>query len=675
MRKIAFWDWQYMGLLRFLRETQPENKELYALFNGFRPVDYDTQRSFCVYSSESDTEDFDKLDQDKKNILMQKIGDEYNPELFECPKHLPLIELIQRFSLDEKLVKLIEFFFLYDRYSLFRDFFLKLAESRQLFLMEVFTGLERNTLIEEMKCTGYLAKCGILDEECSPGLKINRYNIVIAMAQYISYYLDDTHTKNLVSFVLNAVDHCDLPLSAFDLEKETILSALTALKKPGPGLLLFYGAPGTGKTELSKRIVLEAGKHPCFLNNEYNHKRNYPTLCIASKLIDPDHDVLIIDEAEALLNTSSWTGDEAKVKQKSLMNQFLDDYPKKMILIVNNTYHISDSTLRRMHVLIGFKPLTCVQRKKIWNHVNATKPVFSSEEQQQLSIDFPANPSRINQVQEICSELSRSGEPTETILATARDMLGRSGELLCGKPYRKKGKNNSIDIDLLNVSVPANELLEKLDRWKDSHDGTGEGLNLLFYGIPGTGKTAFAKYLVQELELPLVLKRASDLLDPYVGGTERKLREAFEEAKDSALVIDEADSFLTDRSAATRSWERTQVNEFLTCMESFTGLFIATTNFTRLLDTACLRRFQLKAEFYAPDADRRIRLAKHFFGAIEWNESAGERLTALTTLTPGDFSAVARRMRYVNDVSVAAICDELEIETGFRTVSQIGFAG
>ena len=354
---------------------------------------------------------------------------------------------------------------------------------------------------------------------------------------------------------------------------------MTALKKPGPGLLLFYGEPGTGKTELSKRIVLEAGKHPCFLNNEYNHKRNFSTLCIASKLINPDHDVLIIDEAESLLNTSSWSGDDTKVKQKSLMNQFLDDYPKKMILIVNNTYHICDSTLRRIHVLIGFKPLTCVQRKKIWNHVNATKPVFSSEEQQQLSVDYPANPARINQVQEICGELSRAGEAPEIILSTARDMLGRSGELLCGKPYRKKGKNNSIDIDLLNVSVPANELLEKLGRWKDYHDGSGEGMNLLFYGIPGTGKTAFANYLVQELALPLVLKRASDLLDPYLGGTEQKLRAAFEEAKDCALVIDEADSFLTDRSTATRSWERTQVNEFLTCMESFTGLFYSNDQF------------------------------------------------------------------------------------------------
>lgn len=674
MRTVAFWDWQYMGLLQLLREILPEDKDLYTLFSEFRPLDYDIQRSFCAYLDEDDNEDFEKFDQDKKKSIIEKIGEAYNPVLFGFPEHLPLHELTRRFSLDDKLVKLTEFFFLYDRYASFRDFFLKMSESRQLFVMEQFTGLKRNTLVEEMKCTGTLAQYGILDKDCVPKLEINRYNITIAIAQYISYYLDDTHSNSLISFILNTIDSCDLPLSAFDLEKETILSAMAALKKPGPGLLLFYGEPGTGKTELSKRIVLETGMRPCFLNNEDNHKRNFSTLCIASKLIDPDHDVLIIDEAEPFLSTNFNCGDDDKARQKSLINQFLDDYQKKMILIVNNTYHVSDSTLRRMHVLIDFKPLTCAARKKIWNEINQENPVFSNDEQRQLSVEFPANPARINQVQEICCELARTGEPAETILATARDMLGRSTELLSGTPYRKKVAAASIDINLLNVSVPANELLVRLGRWKNIHSDSVEGMNILFYGIPGTGKTAFAQYLVRELGLSLVLKRASDLLDPYLGGTERKLREAFEEAKDCALVIDEADSFLTDRSTATRSWERTQVNEFLTCMESFSGLFIATTNFTSLLDAACLRRFQLKAEFFAPDKEQRIRLARHFFGAIEWNPSEQERIGALSTLTPGDFSAVARRMRYTDGQAAATICDELEAEIGFRSAHRVGFA-
>jgi DNA polymerase III delta prime subunit len=473
--------------------------------------------------------------------------------------------------------------------------------------------------------------------------------------------------------VLDTVERCDLPLSSFDLESGTFLSAMTALRKPGPGLLLFYGEPGTGKTELSKRLVLDAGKRPCFLNNSDYRRRSYSSLCIASKLIDQDRDVLIIDEAEALLSTNKFSGDDDWAKQKSLINQFFDEYQKKMILIVNSTWHISDSTLRRMHVLIGFKPLTCAQRKKVWGDINETNPVFSRDEQRQLSVDFPANPARIRQVQDICGELFRTGAARETILDTARDMLGRSAELLSGTSYRKKRSGQPIAISLLNASVPVADLIDRIGRWNDAHEAGGDGLNLLFYGIPGTGKTAFARHLVGAVGLPLVLKRASDLLDPYVGGTERKLREAFDEAKDCALVIDEADSFLTERSSAVRTWERAQVNEFLTCMESFSGLFIATTNFTSLLDAASRRRFHLKVEFFAPDAIRRVALARHFFGRLDWAADDEARLVRLEGLTPGDFDAVSRRLRYADDIDASTVCEELECESGFRNAPRIGF--
>ena len=63
------------------------------------------------------------------------------------------------------------------------------------------------------------------------------------------------------------------------------------------------------------------------------------------------------------------------------------------------------------------------------------------------------------------------------------------------------------------------------------------------------------------------------------------------------LVFDEVDSFLQDRSSSNRSWERSQVNEMLVQMESFNGVFIATTNLCESLDKASLRRFDMKIEF------------------------------------------------------------------------------
>jgi len=70
--------------------------------------------------------------------------------------------------------------------------------------------------------------------------------------------------------------------------------------------------------------------------------------------------------------------------------------------------------------------------------------------------------------------------------------------------------------------------------------------------------------------VPVLHKRASDLLNPFVGGTEQNIAGAFAEAREAQafLVFDEADSLLLERADAVRSWEISQVNEMLTWMES-----------------------------------------------------------------------------------------------------------
>ena len=79
---------------------------------------------------------------------------------------------------------------------------------------------------------------------------------------------------------------------------------------------------------------------------------------------------------------------------------------------------------------------------------------------------------------------------------------------------------------------------------------------------PGAGKTACARYLAQRMQMPVLERRASDLLDRYVGGSERNIAAAFAEARDTRafLVFDEADSLLGARDGATQRWEISQVN-------------------------------------------------------------------------------------------------------------------
>lgn len=170
-----------------------------------------------------------------------------------------------------------------------------------------------------------------------------------------------------------------------------------------------------------------------------------------------------------------------------------------------------------------------------------------------------------------------------------------------------------------------------------------------FYGPAGTGKSEFARHVADEIGKPLIMKRASDILSMWVGGTEANIAQMFAEARqqEAVLVLDEADSFLADRRDAKQSWEVTQVNELLTQMEAFEGIFMCTTNLMEKLDQASLRRFAFKVKFDYLNADQRwemfkneiTRLGGEVHTAADWEK----QVRNLDKLTPGDFAVAARQ--------------------------------
>jgi SpoVK/Ycf46/Vps4 family AAA+-type ATPase len=201
------------------------------------------------------------------------------------------------------------------------------------------------------------------------------------------------------------------------------------------------------------------------------------------------------------------------------------------------------------------------------------------------------------------------------------------------------------------------------DKWKDFNDyDCPESLNILFYGAPGTGKTELAKHIARTLDRKLIVKRASEILDCFVGGTEQNIREMFREAeeKKAILFLDEADSFLQERGGAKNNWEVTQVNELLTQMENFKGIFIAATNFNENLDAASRRRFALKIKFKYLQPDGIKKVWQTFFPKVECPAAACE----LKAIAPGDFNAIYGTFRYYdkNDITAENILQALRHE-------------
>ncbi len=150
--------------------------------------------------------------------------------------------------------------------------------------------------------------------------------------------------------------------------------------------------------------------------------------------------------------------------------------------------------------------------------------------------------------------------------------------------------------------------------------GLGEGLSappgvaLLFYGPPGTGKTLAAEAVAGELGKTLWRLRTDQILSKYIGETEKAIAAVFQAARASGdvILLDEADSLLTDRSGAEKRWEVSQVNLLLQEIERFPGVVILTTNRDRTLDPALERRLLARIEFGMPgEVERTALWEKH----------------------------------------------------------------
>ena len=210
------------------------------------------------------------------------------------------------------------------------------------------------------------------------------------------------------------------------------------------------------------------------------------------------------------------------------------------------------------------------------------------------------------------------------------------------EPEKPKEKIK-FDYNMVNCNQNLKELTVKLKASKHTD------YNILLYGEAGCGKSYYGQFLAQELGMPIIKKRASDLIDKFVGSTERNIQAAFKEAKDkkAILILDEADSFLFDRKYAQRDFECTSTNELLTQLESNEYPVILTTNLKSKLDKASLRRFLFKIKYEYMKEENVKAGIKTYFGK-EFSLTK-DQLKELKYLTAGDFKVAKRKMDVLED--------------------------
>ena len=509
-----------------------------------------------------------------------------------------------------------------------------------------------------------------IEKACSNKSSLKRMGLVdndLEISKRIGLFLDGVSGNDLDSLYFKIYDGNNVPYKKLCNNNPKVEVAFDLLKhvKPNQGInIFFYGVEGTGKTELAKAIAKEL-KRPLVLTNisiDGVHRENKEDSTIQERLgsilfaatkYQNKRAILLVDEADVILNCC----------EKGALNFFLEQIKVPVIWISNDIGFIENSTLRRFDYSIEFKRLDSEKRLQIWQSViNEQKAtgLLAPSMVQQFAETFPIAAGGVTQaiagakfLQEAGSKVSP--EKAVRIIADAQTNL-----LSLNREYANRDKESHAPkyiLDALNVEGDMNRIMKVMlsfdAKWKNMQEmDKPESLNILFYGVPGTGKTELAKHLARTLDRKLIVKKASDLLDCYLGETEKKIRKMFREAeeKKAILFLDEADSMLSERAGSEHSWEVTQVNELLTQMENFKGIFIAATNFSDNLDAASRRRFALKLKFNYLKPDGIEKVWQAFFPKVECSATARD----LKALTPGDFKAVHDTFQYYDESEVTA---------------------
>lgn len=478
--------------------------------------------------------------------------------------------------------------------------------------------------------------------------------------------------------------------------------------------IFLYGRAGVGKNEIAALIAKELNKELWEIYNindqgEIREDR-LEQFMRAQAMLKADKSVILLDECEEFFPSLDPKYNEDKAS-KNTLNKMLESV-KIPSIFLSNSADIDPAFLRRFDIVLEIhaptkeKKQELIQKSLKSQKIKLDSKIISQISESSLSqgvllqackvaktlakhkLSSHTHSSNIVSAQidstniESKHRVRKSQIITQSFIQVLNEHLKLQGQKLIST-YVKKEKDLPYDMSLIHASVDMKSLCEKIKNVcgiKDSKDfattDSTQGIRILAYGMAGSGKSEFAKALAKELDKPIMLKKASDLLSMWVGKSEQNIAKAFSEAeqKGAILVLDEVDSFLQDRSGAYRSWEVTQVNEMLTQMESFYGIFIATTNFMTNLDKASIRRFDMKIEFKPLDSTRFIKAfglyARHLgindYVAFLESSFAKKEIAKLDNICFGDFALLARSARFEPITSSQQLLEKLQEESRLK---------
>src|ERR1700722_8347539 len=517
---------------------------------------------------------------------------------------------------------------------------------------ELFPFLETNAERRELAAGGRLCQLGLIEASEAPRPSVVVWRL-LALPRFGARRVGDLLLGRPARASLGWSDfeHLGEPR---DLAARIVAAAgkLGGASRRGANLL-FYGAPGTGKSEFAKTLGARVGFSVQFCgetneaNGEPNRRERVAALLIASAIGGvARRTIVVVDEDDDLFAGLGEDDGAERRGSRVFMNRLLEGAVAPTIWITNDVDRLGPAIVRRMNLALRFpKPTLSVRRTMVAKIARAVD--FSLDESAALELArSPAPPALIENAIRSAAQIRGSAPDARMILDAGLRALGRRRAPTAEAPIPFDPALSSADVDLARL---ADQVARSRSR----------ALSFCFSGPPGTGKSAYDRHLAERLDLDVVERRFSDLSSMWLGESEKAIAAAFEEAADlrAFLVLDEVDSLLRDRRAAQQSWEVTQVNEMLTRMERHPCPFACTTNAPELLDAAAARRFLFKVRFMPMTANQIGQAYRRAFGA-----EARAFVLRLECLTPADFAIVARKAGVLGERDPRALARWLEAE-------------
>lgn len=597
-------------------------------------------------------------------------------------------ELIGLDELESKILAFYTIMYVNKNLELFFDMLGELNTRQFIYFLSVILASDEEKIKQALSNKGRLNRSGIIRVAHHSNNELSvKVTLLEGLTERLTYTRQDPIA--LLDIFFSQSEKPRLSLESYPhifAKTQTLLKYLTNSSGEKGINILVYGEPGTGKTQWVKALSSQIGRSLFEVNHEdksgndlVGGKRLAIFKLAQSALEKNKNAIILFDEVEDVFPQVGPLGNlgSSDHLNKAGMNKLLESNPVPTFWISNSIEQIDSAYLRRFDLVVEMNTPPSSVRKTILENLVKGLSVRSNWVEQ-LAHESTLVPAVIERAIKVAKKVH--------INETDPEVVELEIESLINSTLIAQGKSEisivhhqdklTYSLDYLNTNVNLSKLVSGLK--------LRQCARFCLYGLPGTGKSEFGRYIAKVLDKPLVIKRASDLLSPFIGETEKNIASAFKLARSEGAIlqIDEADSFLQAREKAQRSWEVSQVNEMLTQIETFDGIFIASTNLVKGLDSASLRRFDVKLEFKPLTSEQAWLMFEQLLGkgSVSFKDRVDSkaRLNNLKSLTPGDFAAVKRKFSLaLDDLNTETLLLALEEECSHKPEHQqssgIGF--